>query len=79
MLNSDIERVAQAYSGGGAAASAGSLGDVLAENGLSQYESAFINDLGCTEIGDLEYVTAEDLAEIGIQGPKARRLLQNLK
>lgn len=49
------------------------------ENGLSQYESAFINDLGCTEIGALEYVTAEDLAEIGIQGPKARRLLQNLK
>ena len=51
------------------------LRDFLNELGLAEYASAFENDLGVTEYADLEYVVAEDLAEIGIRGPKARRFL----
>jgi len=38
-----------------------------------------MDDLGGTQVEELEYITAEHLAEIGIRGPKARRLLANLK
>merc|ERR1712166_267236 len=51
------------------------LRDFLNELGLAESASAFENDLRVTEYDDLEYVVAEDLAEIGIRGPKARRSL----
>ena len=76
-LNSDIQRVQEAYSAGGDGGGGGSLSNMLGELGMSQYEDAFINDLGVTEVEDLKYVTAEDLAEIDIRGPKARRILQS--
>ena len=73
-LNADVDRVREQYSQGGGG-ECESLSAMLQEMGVSQYESALTNDLGVTEAADLEYITAEDLAEIGIRGPKARRFL----
>ena len=59
--------------------SGGGQGDLsvwLAENGMGQFEQAFANDLGVTDLADLAYITAEDLTEIGMRGVKARRFLQ---
>ena len=73
-LRDDLANVREQYSGGG-----DPLSDLLDEMGLSQYAAAFNDELGVTEMADLEFLTEEDLNGIGIKGPKARRFLQVCK
>lgn len=84
-LNADVDRVREQYSQGSRFSQSEIRQHETAEltrfmklQGLSQYESAMRNDLGVTEASDLAYLTAEDLAEIGIKGPKARRFLAEI-
>ena len=46
---------------------------------MAQYEQAFNVVLGVTDLGDIAYISAEDLAEVGIRGAKARQFLQAAK
>jgi len=84
-LNADVDRVREQYNQGSRFSQSEIRQHETAEltrfmklQGLSQYESAMRNDLGVTEASDLAYLTAEDLAEIGIKGSKARRFLAEI-
>merc|ERR1712086_723658 len=71
-LADDLDRVQEAY--GGANGGSPSVSQWLADNSLSAYEQQMVDELGVTEVGDLPYITAEDLTAIGMRGPKQRRL-----
>ena len=51
----------------------------LADNKLEDFESAFRSEMGVTHISDLTFVTADDLAGIGMGTLKQRRFLQAVK
>jgi len=72
-LADDLDRVQEAY--GGANGGSPSVSQWLADNSLSAYEQQMVDELGVTEVGDLPYITAEDLTAIGMRGPKQRRFL----
>ena len=42
-------------------------------------DHALQNDLGVTELADLQYIAAADLTSIGLTGPKQRRFLDAAK
>merc|ERR1712166_1551877 len=54
--------------------STGLLETWLSQNGFGDY-TAKITELGCTEVADLEFIPLQDLEQIGIKGPRARRFL----
>merc|ERR1712166_115872 len=51
----------------------------LAEAGAEAYESAIRNDLGVTELADLQFIQASDLNDIGLTGSEQRRFLEAAK
>jgi len=46
---------------------------------VGDFEAQFREELGVSEVGDLKYVEAADLAEIGVKGVKQRRFMENMQ
>lgn len=55
------------------------LNEVLDEVGLQQFHSKLTNDLQLTKLSHFDFVSEEDLIQIGISKPASRRLLAAIK
>jgi len=71
-LEQDVNRVELGHT-------ADALSTALRQLGVGDFEAQFREELGVSEVGDLKYVEAADLAEIGVKGVKQRRFMENMQ